>query len=571
MLRSRRGAPRISRNALAIFAIAMLALLLNSFDVEARGRHRVDRGDEDSDSDSGSDAGWREGFASIVVDAKTGKVLQETKSDLPRHPASLTKIMTLYLLFEQIDAGRIRLDQKIAISQRAADQAPTKLDLDPGETIEVEDAIGALITRSANDVAVAIAEAIAGDEDAFALLMTRKARALGMKDTVFKNASGLPDKEQITTARDLALLGRAIQDRFPRLYRFFSMKTFLWRGTQIANHNRLINRPGVDGIKTGYTRASGFNLVTSVKLNNHALVAVVLGGASASARDERMRDLIDEYLPKAYAGDRTSPLIAEAPPARANPSRIASAPLPPPVPGSREPIRPSAVRTVAMAKGGDAQPQIQPEAKPGTLGVLRISSFANAGMAPLQPLQISSYAAGSIDVLAVKPATAAVAVQPAPPPAAQPAAIPASAQAAIIPPLASGLSAATPPQSVASVPATTPRKDQSQLSSAASAPEVTVASIAPVSAPANAAAMRSGWHIQIGAYTDEGEAKSRIAAARARLSGLLARAESYTEKTIKGSVEYVRARFAGFNDEADARKVCEMLKKNDFTCIPVRN
>jgi D-alanyl-D-alanine carboxypeptidase len=569
MLRSRRGAPRISRNAFAIFVIAMLALLLNSFDVEARGRHRVDRGDEDSDS--GSDAGWREGFASIVVDAKTGKVLQETKSDLPRHPASLTKIMTLYLLFEQIDAGRIRLDQKISISEHAADQAPTKLDLDPGETIEVEDAIGALITRSANDVAVAIAEAIAGDEDVFALLMTRKARALGMKDTVFKNASGLPDKEQITTARDLALLGRAIQDRFPRLYRFFSMKTFLWRGTQIANHNRLINRPGVDGIKTGYTRASGFNLVTSVKLNNRALVAVVLGGASASARDERMRDLIDDYLPKAYAGDRTSPLVAEAPTARANPSRIASAPLPPPVPGSREPIRPSAVRTVAMAKGGDAQPQPQPEAKPGTLGILRISSFANAGMAPLQPLQFSSYAGGSIDVLAVKPATAAVAAQPAPPPAAQPAAMPASAQAAITPPLASGMSAAAPPPSVASVPATTPRKDQSQLSSAASAPEVTVASIAPVSAPANAAAMRSGWHIQIGAYTDEGEAKSRIAAARARLSGLLARAESYTEKTIKGSVEYVRARFAGFNDEADARKVCEMLKKNDFACIPVRN
>jgi D-alanyl-D-alanine carboxypeptidase len=545
----------------------MLALLLNSFDVEARGRHRVDRGDEDSDSDSGSDAGWREGFASIVVDAKTGKVLQETKSDLPRHPASLTKIMTLYLLFEQIDAGRIRLDQKISISEHAADQAPTKLDLDPGETIEVEDAIGALITRSANDVAVAIAEAIAGDEDAFAVLMTRKARALGMKDTVFKNASGLPDKEQITTARDLSLLGRAIQDRFPRLYRFFSMKTFLWRGTQIANHNRLINRPGVDGIKTGYTRASGFNLVTSVKLNNRALVAVVLGGASASARDERMRDLIDEYLPKASTGERTSPLVAEAPPARTGTTRITSAPLPPPVPGSREPMRPNTVRTVAIAKGGEPQPQPQPEAKPGTLGVLRISSFANASMAPLQPLQFSSYAAGSIDVLPVKPATAA---QPAPMPA-QPASIAVPAQPAIVPPLASGLPATTPSPAVSSVPAAIPRKDQSQISSAASAPVTTVASIAPVSAPGNAAAMRSGWHIQIGAYTDEGEAKGQIAAARARLAGLLSKAESYTEKTIKGSVEYVRARFAGFNDEADARKVCEMLKKNDFACIPVRN
>jgi D-alanyl-D-alanine carboxypeptidase len=447
MLRSRRGAPRISRDAFAIFVIAMLALLLNSFAVEARSRHRAV---ENSDSDSGSDAGWREGFASIVVDAKTGKVLQETKADLPRHPASLTKIMTLYLLFEQIETGRIKLDQKITISQSAADQAPTKLDLDPGEKIEVEDAIKALVTRSANDIAVAIAEAVAGDEEAFALLMTRKARALGMKDTVFKNASGLPDKEQITTARDLALLGRAIQDRFPRLYRFFSMKTFLWRGEQIANHNRLINRAGVDGIKTGYTRASGFNLVTSVKLNNRALVAVVLGGASAGARDERMRDLIDEYLPKAYAGERTSPLVAEAPVARTGSTRIASVPLPPPVPGSREPMRPNAVRTVAVAKGGETKPA--PETKPGTLGVLRISSFANAGMAPLQPLRITSYAAGAIDVLPATPppATPGAQAQPAP---AQRTAIAAPIQPTITPPLASGLPAASPPAAVASASA----------------------------------------------------------------------------------------------------------------------
>jgi D-alanyl-D-alanine carboxypeptidase len=560
MLRSRRGAPRISRNAFAIVVIAMLALLFNSFDVEARGRNRAD---EDSDSDTG----WREGFASIVVDAKTGKILQETKADLPRHPASLTKIMTLYLLFEQIEAGRIKLDQKIMISERAADQAPTKLDLDAGEKIEVEDAIKALITRSANDVACAIAEAVAGDEDTFALVMTRKARALGMKDTVFKNASGLPDKEQVTTARDLALLGRAIQDRFPRLYRFFSMKTFLWRGTQIANHNRLINRAGVDGIKTGYTRASGFNLVTSVKLNNRAIVAVVLGGASAGARDERMRDLIDDYLPKAYAGERTLPLVAEAPPtppARSTTTRIASAPLPPPVPGSREPIRPNAVRTVAIAKGGEPQPL--PEAKPGTLGVLKISSFANAGMAPLQPLQISSYAAGAIDISPANPTPGTVNVQPLPA-TTQPTAITAPVQPPFAPPPApptASLSATVSPAPIA-------RKDQSQLSPPPSGPVLTVASIGPVSLPNNAAVSRPGWHIQIGAYTDEGEAKGRIAAARARLSGFLSRAESYTEKTVKGSVEYVRARFAGFGDEADARKACEVLKKNDFACIPVRN
>jgi D-alanyl-D-alanine carboxypeptidase len=370
-----------------------------------------------------------------------------------------------------------------------------------------------------------------------------------MKDTVFRNASGLPDKEQVTTARDLAVLGRAIQDRFPRLYRFFSMKTFLWRGTQIANHNRLINRAGVDGIKTGYTRASGFNLVTSVKLNNRAIVAVVLGGASAGSRDERMRDLIDDYLPKAYAGERSSPLVAEAPAAVRAGTRITSAPLPPPMPGSREPIRPNAVRTVTVAKTGEPKPA--PEAKPGTLGILRISSFASTGMAPLQPLQITSYAAGSIDVSPATPAPASPLTQTLPAPQ-QPAAIAPPAQATFAPPA---------PQP----------KDQAQLSPPSSTPMSTVVSIAPVSAPGNAAASRSGWHIQIGAYTDEGEAKGRLAAARARLTGLLARAESYTEKTFKGSVEYVRARFAGFSDEADARKACEVLKKNDFTCIPVRN
>ncbi|HLL27299.1 MAG TPA: serine hydrolase [Xanthobacteraceae bacterium] len=536
----------------------MFAILLTSFGADARAR----RASADDDSDSG----WQGGFASIVVDAKTGKVLQETKADMPRHPASLTKIMTLYLLFEQIEAGRIRLDQKMTISQHAADQAPTKLDLDPGEKIEVEDAIKALITRSANDVAVAIAEAIAGDEDAFAILMTKKARALGMSGTTFRNASGLPDKEQITTARDLALLGRAIQDRFPRLYRYFSLKTFLWRGEQIANHNRLINRDGVDGIKTGYTRASGFNLVTSVKLNNRAIVAVVLGGASAGARDERMRELIDAYLPKAYAGERTLPLIAEAPPtpppARAV-ARIATVPAP----GSREPMRPSAVRTITVAKSGDTQ--TPPEQKPRTLGVLRISPFGNVTAAPLQPLQISSYAAGTIDV--TPPVTAPATPEAQSLPLEQRVAAAVRPQSEFVPaPVAPPLPAATLSPTTPPAPAAT-GKDQSQASPPPRVAPVAVASITPTAVPDSVIASRPGWHIQIGAYTNEGEAKGKLAAARERLTGLLARAESYTEKTVKGSVEYVRARFAGFSDEAEARKTCEALKKNDFACIPVKN
>src|SRR3954469_11591717 len=220
-------------------------------------------------------------FASIIVDGNSGATLSANNPDGVRHPASLTKIMTLYLLFEQLERGKLKLDSELDVSQHASEQAPTKLGLKPGQTIRVEDAIKGLVTRSANDASVVIAEAIAGDEDDFAKLMTRKARALGMSKTVYRNANGLPNDEQVTTARDQAILGRAIQERFPRYYRYFATSVFNYRGQSIRNHNRLLgNVEGVDGIKTGYTRASGFNLVTSMRRGNRHLVGVVLGGRS---------------------------------------------------------------------------------------------------------------------------------------------------------------------------------------------------------------------------------------------------------------------------------------------------
>src|SRR5205823_5812383 len=234
--------------------------------------------------------------------------------DASRHPASLTKIMTLYLLFERLDAGKMKLDTEMPVSKRASEQDPTKLDLKPGQTIRVEDAIKGLVTRSANDAAVVIAEAIAGDEDEFARLMTRKARALGMSRTTYRNASGLPNDEQLTTARDQATLGRAIQDRYPRYYRYFSTSVFNYRGQSIRNHNRLLgNVEGVDGIKTGYTRASGFNLVTSMHRGNRHLVGVVLGGRSGGSRDAIMKNLLAENLEKAST-KRTTAAIAERAP-----------------------------------------------------------------------------------------------------------------------------------------------------------------------------------------------------------------------------------------------------------------
>ena len=224
-------------------------------------------------------------------------ILHASNPDALRHPASLTKIMTLYLLFEQLEAGKLKLDSSLEVSEHAAIQSPTKLGLRNGSTIRVEDAIKGIVTRSANDAAVVVAENIAGDEETFARLMTRKAQALGMAHTVYRNASGLPADEQVTTARDQALLGRTIQERFPRYYKYFSTRVFEYHGEAIGNHNHLLGSlEGVDGIKTGYISASGFNIVTSVHRDNRYLVAVVFGGSSAGSRDERMRELIHDHI-----------------------------------------------------------------------------------------------------------------------------------------------------------------------------------------------------------------------------------------------------------------------------------
>jgi D-alanyl-D-alanine carboxypeptidase len=248
--------------------------------------------------------------AAIVVDAKTGKILYSRSPDAQCYPASLTKMMTLYLLFDALAGGKTTLNSRISMSAHAAAQAPSKLGLKPGESLTVRDAILAIVTRSANDVAVAIAEYLGGSEGAFAAKMTSTARAIGMTHTSFRNASGLPNPGQLTTARDMATLGRALQDRFPGYFGYFSTASFVFQGHRIANHNHLLGRvPGVNGIKTGYTRASGYNLVTSVDRGNRKVVAVVLGGTSGRARDLHMASMIEDYLPAASTGTRTAGLV----------------------------------------------------------------------------------------------------------------------------------------------------------------------------------------------------------------------------------------------------------------------
>ena len=274
-----------------LIASAIIAILNSAAD--ARQRHQV-RDPGNRTSAHGED--YTPPSASIVIDGTSGAVLQASNPNIRCHPASLTKVMTLYLLFERLEAGELHLGDLLRVSEHASEQAPSKLDLKPGQTITVEDAIKGIVTKSANDAAVAVAENLGDTEKNFAKLMTQQARTLGMTSTTYVNASGLPDDGQVTTAKDQALLGRAIQERFPGYYRYFSTEAFVYRGETMRNHNHLLGAvEGVDGIKTGYTRTSGFNLITSVHRDGRHIVAVILGGKSSSERDLHMRKLIAAY------------------------------------------------------------------------------------------------------------------------------------------------------------------------------------------------------------------------------------------------------------------------------------
>ena len=239
-------------------------------------------------------------YAGIVIDAKTGKTLYANDADELRYPASLTKMMTLYMMFEALERGTIKLNTRIKFSANAAKEPPTKLGVGAGRSVTVEQIIYSLVTKSANDASTAIAEHLGGSEAKFASMMTAKARSLGMSRTTFRNAHGLPNSQQTTTARDMATLGIALREHFPRQYKYFSTRSFTFGKTRMGNHNRLLGVVrGVDGIKTGYTRASGFNLVSSVVDRDRSIVAVVMGGRTGASRNAQMKDLIARYLPKA--------------------------------------------------------------------------------------------------------------------------------------------------------------------------------------------------------------------------------------------------------------------------------
>ncbi|MGI6245626.1 MAG: D-alanyl-D-alanine carboxypeptidase [Pseudochelatococcus sp.] len=470
--------------------------------------------------------------AAMVVDVNTGRTLFAENEDAPRIPASITKVMTLYLLFEQIESGNFTLDTRLRVTKYAASQPPSKLGVSAGSTIRVEDAIKALVTRSANDVAVVIAENIAGTEDDFARMMTAKARALGMSRTTFRNPHGLPaNPPNITTARDLTILGRAIQDRFPRHYAYFGTRNFIYAGKTIGNHNRLLGRvEGVDGIKTGYTRASGFNLLTSLRADNRHVVAAVLGGRSGAQRDQRMESLLARTLPDAHAGRRRTALVVEAPSAR-----TAAAPAP---------------RTLfAKAAVTNAEPAYVPPSQP---------------LSETVPLQIGK----PIDLSNVRPVVASASGSTATPssgPAVQSttggalaytqqAPVPAPRPADVGEGLGVTLASMQPGQAL----------EKKALAKLAAASEQIP--VRPVAAPV----VRSvGWVIQLGASEDEGKAHDILQQARNKSRGLLANASPFTEKVVRGNVTLFRARFSGFEPE-EAQAACKTLKRSGFDCFATR-
>lgn len=473
-------------------------------------------------------------FAAIVVDANSGRTLYARNEHELRHPASVTKVMTLYLLFEQLEKGRLRLDSPLVISAHAAAQAPTKLGLAPGQTIEVDSAIKAVVTKSANDIAAAIAENIAGDEETFAEMMTRKAHQLGMTRTHYANASGLPNDQQITTAHDLAVLGRAIQDRFPRFYHYFSTHAFVWRGQSHRNHNHLLGQiRGVDGIKTGYTHASGFNLLTSVRRDGHHIVAVVMGGRTAAARDNVMAGLIAEHIGDG-APVRTARAITEgepAPVARIDAAEeeetpvVAAAITAPPAPRAAPPLALASAAPVISLPTPERADKIRPAFVAGGRKAAEPAPERGARRQPEPTTRRDGVRATTDGSTAAK--------------------------------AGHGTKSAA-----ATTPAALPRASETDRTLVARSDR------AEPSKAEQARPIHSGWMIQIGA-TDDAE-KAQQLLSRARAKGVPATAKAFTEKVQKGRETLYRARFAGL-EEKSAETACRALKRSGFSCFATKN
>ncbi len=567
---------------------------------------------------SAAQAGGRP--ASFVIDANTGSVISASNADEPRFPASLTKMMTLYVVFDLIEQGRLNAHTRIRMSDRAAAAPPSKLGLEEGDDIELIDAMKALVTRSANDIAVAIAEHIAGSEDKFAALMTQKARAIGMKASTFKNASGLPNESQVTTARDMVTLGLRLHDDFPKHYVLFSLREFRYGGNSHANHNTMLNSyEGTEGIKTGYTTASGFNLVASVKRNSKHVMGAVFGGASAASRNQTMRTLLNIALLKASSTKTRAPttavgqsrLVAEPRPAArpaARPALQTASKSVQPVASTAEVVQAPKSREMAskdlptkelpmkdwapkLSLASKVEPIAEtraPDVKvaavevPKALGTIEIAKVRPVLVAPRPPRQ-APVAIAAAPSAAVSGSTA----EPEPVRAAVPN-VPVSFQ---LPPLAAGAAAtpqAAPTRSGAVVRAPAPQVV------AADAPVTAASVVAPsrgnrpstlqqqaaslasnqaapayhLSGPPRAAPAASA-EIQIGAFSSAAEADRQLGIARGKAGDLIGTAPAVTQPTTANGKPVWRARFGGFQ-AAQATVVCTELRRRQIDCLVVR-
>jgi D-alanyl-D-alanine carboxypeptidase len=425
-------------------------------------------------------------------------------------------MMTIYLAFEALEAGRIKLDSPITVSAHASAQAPTKLGVRPGTQITVQQAILGMVTLSANDAAMAMGEYLGGSEENFARMMNNKARALGMTRTTYRNPNGLPNTAQMTTARDQARLGIALREHFPQYYGFFSVKSFQFGNRTIYGHNRLVGSVrGVDGIKTGYTRAAGFNLVSSLQDSGKSIVGVVLGGASTPARDNQMRKLLAAYLPKASVGGRTGQLIAQAAPEMTAPAM--------PVPTKAVPVTPDV--DAAAVRMADAAKVRLPESGP-TPDARYQDNSSVAAFAAVTPKSNNP-------LVATKPHKQNV---------------PANEVASIAPAYAESQGDASPVDSVTT--ASTAKSVKMEKSEKTDKAEK----------------IPSGWAIQVGVSPSKDMANDLLDAAKSKGGKALRSAKPYAVAFGDGSSQVYRARFGGFDDQRDAVNACKVLKKAGIKC-----
>ncbi len=484
----------------------------------------------------------RPAFSAIAVDARSGKVLYNSNADSLRYPASLTKVMTLYVVFTELRAGRLTRSTRIKISRRAASRTPSKLGLRPGRTITVDHAIRALVTKSANDIATALAEHIGGSESGFAQRMTRTARSIGMTRTTFKNASGLPNAAQKTTARDMATLGIRIQRDFPQYYSYFRLTNFRYGKRNYRNHNKLLGRvAGVDGIKTGYTRASGFNLTTSARRNGKRVVAVVIGARSGKSRNQYMASLVNRmFRTKRLARGTHLALVAGKPPGYKRPTRkIARAtPTKPPVPRTKPQVG-TGTAGLAEEKTLSALPALPPlpDLPPNTQGSTHVTVHVPPPPASAQPLPTLPAATPPVrpSLASPDPIGLLSASQPAP------------ARSTVV----------TKTQT-ADVPQTSLQTFEQGSSSTAGQDET--AGVTDLSEHAKT------WNIQVGALPTRSDAMNRLANVRARSMHVLGDKPAFTMEVQKGQKVLFRARFSGFS-ELSANEACQLVKRAGFKCF----